>query len=122
MHSAQTRLEDEYLFGWDDTPGIVSIWASRSGEAILWQREGERITTTRERFRPWLFATSLQDLSHTHLSLDTDSAPGARITYRELEGEKGSFRYLLLSTDGRLLERELLRGASERLQRQVTGI
>lgn len=59
MHSAQTRLEDEYLFGWDDTPGIVSVWASRSGEAILWRREGERITTARERFRPWLFATSL---------------------------------------------------------------
>ena len=122
MQPAHTRLEDEYLFGWDDTPGIVSVWASRSGEAILWKREGERITTTRERFRPWLFATSLQDLSHMNIPLDTDSAPGARITYRDLEGEEGSFRYLLLSTDGRLLERELLRGASERLQRQVTGI
>ena len=122
MHAAHTPLEDEYLFGWDDMPGIVSVWASRSGEAILWRREGERITTTRERFRPWLFATSLQDLSHTNISSDTDSAPGARITYRELEGEEGSFRYLLSSTDGRLLERELLRGASERLQQQVTGI
>jgi len=122
MHSAQTRLEDEYLFGWDDTPGIVSVWASRSGEAILWRREGERITTGRERFRPWLFATSLQDLAHTNVSLDTDSPPGARITYRELEGDEGSYRYLLLSTDGRQLERELLRGASSRLQRQVTGI
>ena len=122
MHSMQTRLEDEYLFGWDDTPGIVSVWASRSGEAILWRREGERITTRRERFRPWLFATSLQDLAHTNVSLDTDSPPGARITYRELEGEEGSFRYLVLSTDGRLLERELLRGASQRRLQQVTGI
>src|SRR5579859_4598528 len=122
MYSSQTRLEDEYLFGWDDTPGIVSVWASRSGEAILWRREGERITTGRERFRPWLFATSLQDLAHTNVSLDTDSPPGARITYRELEGDEGSYRYLLLSTDGRQLERELLRGASQRLQRQVTGI
>ena len=122
MHSTHTRLEDEYLFGWDDTPGIVSVWASRSGEAILWRREGERITTSRERFRPWLFATSLQDLAHTNVSLDTDSAPAARITCRELEGEEGSYRYLLSSADGRLLERELLRGASSRLQRQVTGI
>ncbi len=122
MHSAQTSLEDEYLFGWDDTPGIVSVWASRSGEAILWKREGERITTTRERFRPWLFATSLQDLTHTNISLNTDFAPGARISYRELEGEESSYRYLLSSADGRLLERELLRGASKRLQRQVTGI
>src|SRR5579871_5602985 len=122
MDSTQTGLEDEYLFGWDDMPAIVSVWASRSGEAILWRREGERITTTRERFRPWLFATSLQDLAQTNISLDADSTPGARITYRELEGQEGSFRYLLMSTDGRLLERELLRGASERLQQQVTGI
>lgn len=122
MHSAQTRLEDEYLFGWDDTPGIVSVWASRSGEAILWRREGEHITTTRERFRPWLFATSLQDLAHTNVSFEGTSAPDARITYRELEGAEGSFRYLLASADGRLLEREVLRGASQRLQQQVTGI
>ena len=118
----RSRSDDEWVFGWDPTPGIVSVWASRAGEAILWRREGERITTTRERFRPWLFATSLQDLAHTSVSFDTDSLPGARITYRELEGDEGSFRYLLSSADGRLLERELLRGASQRLQRQVTGI
>ncbi len=32
--------EDEYLFGWDKTPGIVSAWASREGQAIVWRREG----------------------------------------------------------------------------------
>src|SRR5690348_3112120 len=122
MDSAHIRLEDEYLFGWDDTPGIVSVWASRSGEAILWKREGQRITATRERFCPWLFATSLQDLAHINASSDTDSPQGARITYRELEGDEGSYRYLLSSADGRLLERELLRGAAARLQQEVRGI
>lgn len=120
--SAQTRLEDEYLFGWDATPGIVSVWASRSGEAIIWRREGERITTNRERFRPWIFATTLDDLAHVGATLHTTSSPGAHITYRELDGEEGSYRFLLSAADGRLLERELLRGASKRLQRQVTSI
>jgi len=55
--------EDEYLFGWDPTPGIVSVWANREGQAIIWQRLGVHIVSTRERFRPWLFATSLQDLT-----------------------------------------------------------
>src|ERR1700730_325904 len=122
IHSAQTRLEDEYLFGWDTTPGIVSVWANRSGEAIIWRREGERITTTRERFRPWVFATTLDDLAHIDPSLRTTSSPGTHITYRDLDGEEGSYRFLLSSADGRLLERELLRGASKRLQRQVTSI
>ena len=120
--SAQTLLEDEYLFGWDATPGIVSVWANRSGEAVVWRREEQRITISRERFRPWVFATSLDDLAHTGVSVHTTSSTGASITYRELDGAEGSYRFLLSSADGRLLERELLRGASKRLQRQVTSI
>jgi len=59
FHSA-----DEVLFGWDPTPGIVSVWASRSGKAWIWQRMGDRVRCTRETFRPWLFATTLDDLVH----------------------------------------------------------
>jgi DNA polymerase I len=55
---------EEVLFGWDPTPGIVSIWASRSGKAWIWQRMGDRVHCTRETFRPWLFATTLDDLAH----------------------------------------------------------
>src|SRR6266480_6419131 len=64
--------KDEYLFGWDPTPGIVSIWASREGQAVLWRREvrehtqapSSLVTCTVERFTPWLFATTLDDLAH----------------------------------------------------------
>ncbi len=55
---------DESLFGWDPTPGIVSVWASRSGKAWVWQRMGDRVHCTRETFRTWLFATTLDDLTH----------------------------------------------------------
>ena len=63
IQESLTPNEDEYLFGWDPTPGIVSVWANREGQAIIWQRLGEQIVSSKERFRPWLFATSLQDLA-----------------------------------------------------------
>src|SRR5260370_22466447 len=118
---SQLELEDEYLFGWDSTPGIVSAWANRSGEAIIWRREGERVSCSRERFRPWVFATMLDDLASAHPYSST-SERSIGITYRELDGEPGSYRYLLSSNDGRLREREVLRGASKRLQCKVTNI
>src|SRR5579884_3491791 len=66
--------EDEYLFGWDPLPGIVSVWAGREGRAIVWRREGERIVRFRETFRPWLFATSLDDLAHLGTTLTLSGA------------------------------------------------
>ena len=38
-----SHTEDEHLFGWDPTPGIVSVWADRQGRAIVWRREDERV-------------------------------------------------------------------------------
>src|SRR5260370_33115404 len=90
-HSDETlaHIEDERVFGWDPTPGIVSVWANREGRAIVWRREGERITCTTERFRAWLFATSLADLAHLGSSLHPSNAPGAdnaAVSFRELDG------------------------------------
>jgi DNA polymerase I len=119
------RVEDERVFGWDAMPGIVSVWANREGRAVVWQRLEGRITFTTERFRPWLFATTLEDLSHlgrSLLPLDAAGGDGAAVSYRELEGPEGSYRYLLSARDGRVLERMLLNGASRRLGRQVTNL
>src|SRR5713226_8381030 len=126
LHSDEplAQTEDERVFGWDPTPGIVSVWANREGRAIVWQRDGERVTCTTERFRPWLFATSLADLAHLGSSLLPSWVSGAestRVSYRELDGPTGSYRYLLTTRDGRALERMLLTGASRRLGRQVTN-
>jgi DNA polymerase I len=111
---------DDYLFGWNPTPGIVSVWASRAGKALVWQRIGDRISCTRETFRPWLFATTLDDLVHLGpgLQQEHDQAP---VSYRELDGPAGSYRFLLSARDGRFLERVLLDGASRRLGRQITS-
>jgi DNA polymerase I len=115
---------DDYLFGWDPMPGIVSVWANSDGRAVIWQREGERVKHTNAQFRPWLFAASLDDVTHLGRSLVPDSAPGANtasITYRELDGPDGSYRYWLSAHSGRALEQAILKGASSRLGR-VTSL
>ena len=126
IHDTPSSSQQEaWVFGWDPTPGIVSVWANREGRAIVWRREGERITYTTERFRPWLFATTLSDLTHLGQSLLPYHAPAgdsALVSYREMAGPDGSYRYVLSARDGRALERMLLSGASRRLGRQVTNL
>ena len=36
--AARTAVQDEWLWGWDPTPGIVSVWAEADGRAIVWRR------------------------------------------------------------------------------------
>jgi hypothetical protein len=122
--SAHSISEDEYLFGWDPSPGIVSVWANREGLAIVWRREGKRIISSKERFRPWLFATSLDDLTHLGSRLVPDSestVDTATFTYCELDGPTESYRYLLSASNGRSLERAIVDGASRRLGRQLNS-
>jgi DNA polymerase, archaea type len=119
-------IEDEYLFGWDPTPGIVSVWASRDGQAVVWRREGEQVVCVKDLFRPWLFATTLADLAHLGPALILSSGDPKRetslVSYRMLDGADGTYRYLISARDGRFLERELLKGATRRLGRQLKGL
>src|SRR5690348_10330658 len=112
---------DDALFGWDPTPGIVSVWASRAGKAWVWQRIGDRVRCTRASFRPWLFATTLDDLAHLGSALQP-KPDEAMVSYHVLDGPDGSYRYLLSARDGRMLERALLDGASQRLNRRITSL
>ena len=112
---------DEALFGWDPTPGIVSVWASMAGMAWVWQRSGDRVRCTRAFFRPWLFATTLDDLTHLGSALQHEDVE-AVVRYRVLDGPVGSYRYLLSACDGRVLERAVLDGASQRLNRLITSL
>ena len=125
----QLETQDEYLFGWDTTPGIVSVWAARDGRAIVWRRvkgsEGDCVQCTEERFRPWLFAATLEDLKQLGPTLLASDAPGARdglVSYRVLNGPADSYRYLLSARDGSFLERTLCAGASRRLGRKITSL
>jgi DNA polymerase elongation subunit (family B) len=115
-------IEDEWLWGWDDTPGIVSVWAESDGRALVWRRDARTRQLVREdaRFRPWLLLSSLTDLRHLGARLRDEHAPhipGA-FTFRELEGP-GALRYLVRGDDGRALENAVRTGAAQRLGRPV---
>src|SRR5947209_3017728 len=117
--------QDEYLFGWDPTPCIVSVWASRDGHALVWRREGAHVSCTRERFRPWLFATSLADLAHLGSALLPANAPRAdtaAFSYYKFDGPEESYAYLITARDGRELERMIVAGASRRLGRKISSL
>src|SRR5262245_35045244 len=121
------REQEEWLWGWDPTPGIVSIWAERDGRAHVWRRlpGAGRLVREEERFRPWLLLPSLEDVSHLGRRLQPEGMPGADapgcVTYRELHGD-GRLRYLLSAADGRTLDGAVLRGASERLGSKITRL
>ncbi len=121
-------VEDEWLWGWDPTPGIVSVWAERNGRAVVWRRApgpGGALTREEDRFRPWLLLPSLDDLAHLGARLLPEGAPGAElagaVAWRKLAGA-GHLRYLVSATDSRLIETAVLTGASARLRRQITRL
>jgi DNA polymerase elongation subunit (family B) len=77
-------IEDEWLWGWDPTPGIVSVWAEASGHATVWRRLAGELVCERVRFRPWIVVDRIDTLAHL----------GSRITITELDGE-GALRFLV---------------------------
>jgi len=107
-------LSDEWLWGWDPTPGIVSVWAESDGRAVVWRRIPATGELVREeaRFRPWLLLDRLDDLLHLGAGL---------VRYRELEGP-GALRYLVWAKDGKTLISAVLEGASRRLGRPINHI
>src|SRR5262245_25347206 len=105
-----TVIDDETLFGWDPTPGIVSVWADHDGQAIVFRRVDGTVCCERERFRPWLLATHLDDLGHLRRGLAharSRGAANALVQYWELVGDDGSYRYLLTASSGRALSRAI---------------
>src|SRR5690242_922826 len=102
---------DDLLFGWDDTSGIVSVWANRDGEAKVWRRAGATLSVSREPFRAWVLASSPRAWEAAH-------DPRSRVTCETFDGEEGSYRFLLSAPTFREIEDRLLRGA-RRLGRTV---
>ncbi|HKE14309.1 MAG TPA: 3'-5' exonuclease [Kofleriaceae bacterium] len=116
--------EDEWLWGWDPTPGIVSVWAEPDGRALVWRREPGARAPVREavRFRPWLLLASLDDLAHLGARLRPEQDGAARgVTYEELEGP-GALRFLVRGDDLRALSAAVLAGAERRLGRPLESV
>ena len=95
--------QDEWLWGWDPTPGIVSVWAEGTGRALIWRRlpETNQLVREEDRFRPWLLLDSLDYLAHASLNF----------TVEELNGP-GALRHRVSADDMRVLRDAVLLGAS----------
>ncbi|HEX2671539.1 MAG TPA: hypothetical protein VHM25_11740, partial [Polyangiaceae bacterium] len=125
MTGTGTRIRDEWLWGWDRTPGIVSVWAGTDGRATVWRRDPESRALLREEavFRPWLLLASLSDLQHLGSRLQPEHAQQRPdgVSFRELEGV-GGLRYLVSAPDARALAGAVLKGARQRLSRPVAHL
>ncbi len=114
--------EDEWIMGWDPTPGIVSVWAESTGIAHVFRRiaETDQLVHEKERFRPWVILDRLDDLTHLGDQLG-DDASSAPFRHRELEGP-GALRHVVSAPDGRLLLNAITLGASQRTGARVNGL
>ncbi len=114
---------DEFLWGWDPTPGIVSVWADAGGLATVWRRRPGVEGAVREeaRFRPWLLLDRLDDLAHLGDRLRPAAAGGTGITWRELAGH-GALRFLVSAPDARTLKAAILHGARQRLGSRISSL
>ncbi len=115
-----TSAAADRLWGWDPTPGIVSVHAEHDGRAVVWRRLPTSGALVREdvHFRPWLLLDGLGDLRHLGRALGAEGDAHAAVWHRELAGP-GALRWLVSAADGRALSAALLRGASERLGRRI---
>ncbi len=121
---AASSSANEWLFGWDPTPGILSVWAERSGRAQVWQRVAGQVACTEERFRPFLFAATLDDVAHLggKLVAAEVGADSSSVSYQELDGPPGSYCYLLSAASYPTLERAILTGVAQRTGKAVSRV
>jgi DNA polymerase I len=117
------RRENEWVWGWDSTSGIVSVWADIDGRATVWRRipQTKELIKEEERFRPWLVLDRLDDLHHLGERLGLEGCQKTQVTYRKLDGP-GSLRYLVSAEHGTALVSAVLEGASRRLGRRVSHL
>jgi len=106
--NAGPSTEDEWLWGWDPTPGIVSVWAEGDGLVHVWRRVDGRLRREDARFRPWMLVDDVDGLD-------------PRVTRRELAGP-GALRFVVRGDDLRTLTAAVLQAASRRRGHAITHL
>lgn len=102
-------IEDEWLHGWDPTPGIVSVWSEGDGRVHVWRRHAGSLVHEQIAFRPWMLVDTID-------GLDRD-----RVSVRELAGD-GELRFIVRADDMATLSTAITRAASKRLGQHVNHV
>ena len=113
MTAEAPTIEDEWLWGWDPTPGIVSVWSEGDGRVHVWRRVDGALVPEQVAFRPWLLVDSVAGL--------VDGPQRDRVTVRELAGD-GELRYVVRADDMATLSSAVIRAASRRLGQPVNHV
>ena len=83
-------MEDEWLWGWDPTPGIVSVWAEADGRAYVWRRLAGVLSREDVRFRPRKPLDNERSLAegkrHGPVRRDTHAKPDRSIRFDFIRG------------------------------------
>lgn len=111
-------MDTEWLWGWDPTPGIVSVWADGSGRAWVWRRVNGVLRQEDVRYRPWVLVDDIDHLLDANLATVANIA---NVQWHELEGP-GALRFHVSADHGRTLTDALLAAATARFGRPVTHL
>lgn len=95
-----SSIGDEWLWGWDETKGIVSVWAEGDGLVHVWRRVAGELIHETAKFRPWVLTSSIEHLP-------------ASVTTRELNG-LGELRFVVRGDDMKSLSAAVLAAATKR--------
>ena len=123
MGTVYSTVEEEWLWGWDSTPGIVSVWAEGNGVATVWQRDPVTgaLHTNDARFRPWMLLRSLEPLRHLGTTLGKDGDSRALVRYTKLS-HGGALCYVVSAPTLEQLTLALLRGESSLQGKQLRHV
>ncbi len=113
---------DEWVWGWDPTPAIVSVWANDRGEAIVWRRpDGGALIRESVRFRPWMLLDAIDALEASGVRISRDEVPTTGVHARKLNGP-GELRWLVSADTQRDIEQALIRGTAKLSGTRVTRL
>ncbi len=107
---------EDWLWGWDTTPGIVSILAQHNGSVMVWRRTSlrEPVVLERDYFLPWALISDLAMLTYPKIQYEFPEKADPTVIYAQKLQGTGALQWKLSCANNSLLERNILAGAAQR--------
>ncbi len=118
------RSPEDWLWGWDTTPGIVSILAQRNGSVMVWRRTAlqEPVIAERDYFLPWALISDIALLTYPKIHYDLPEKADPTVIYAQKLQGTGALQWKLSCANSSLLERSIVAGAEKHGYPKVSHI